>query len=429
MTEAAANAGARPTGICSACSLLCDDVVPRGDTLERACAAGQAAWAEARAAARMERAISDGRVVSWPDALDRAAACLTDARRVLVTGLADATIDTIAAACDLAEACGAAVDAGGGDAARASGPVIARVGRVTADFDDVRDRADLVVFWFCDPAATHPRFLERFVAPSLPDGVRRTVAVGSATVPPRSANHVHLPLPASMAVTAARALHGLLAGLPTARHVPAALATLLEPLRRAIDAAGCVAFVTATTDDAVGLAPWSTAALVRALALVKPAFEVPLDHGLGAGANAAGAAAVCTWRYGAAGAIASADRGGATSLAGEADALHLIGRGEVDCVVVVGALRQVVEEAIVSRGDGVAVVRISALAGALAPRGVWLRVDSSLSAPSGTMLRGDGRWVPLGVEAAVPAPHSAASVLRSLTGLVSAASHGDGGES
>lgn len=351
----------RTAHVCTACSLLCDDVVPDGDLLARACVAGQAAWRAARSSAGDgPRAWIDGRAVSSSEALDHAALLIGSARRVLVTGLADGSIDTIAAACDLAEAVGAAIDPGEPEVACAAGPAIARVGRVTADWDELRDRASLVIFWFCDPSATHPRFIERFVepAPVSAGGARRTIAVGPAGVLPGSSLHAHVPLAATAGVTAARALQALLAGPPISAHVPAGLASLLEPVRRAIDTAACTAFVTRAAADAVGLGPWSTAALVRSLALVRPVFEVPLDRGVVGGADAAGAAAVCTWRYGAAGAIGRADRSGAAFRPAEADAVRLVARGEVDAVVVVGGLSEPLEAVIAARRDGLAIVRL-----------------------------------------------------------------------
>ncbi len=447
--EAASDGGVvRTRHVCTACSLLCDDVVPCGDLLGHACAVGQAAWQTARsAAADGPRAWIDGHPVPWSEALDHAARRIVAARRVLVTGLTDGSIDTIAAACDLAESVGAAIDPGEPEAARAAGPVIARVGRVTADWDELRDRAALVVFWFCDPPTTHPRFIERFVAPApvSAGGTRRTIAVGPAGVLPVSASHLHVPLAATAAVTAARALQALLAGPPTSAHIPAWLATLLEPVRRAIDSAACTAFVTRAVEDAVGLGSWSTAALVRMLALTRPAFEVPLDYGVGGGADAAGAAAVCTWRYGGPGAIGLADRSAAAAFRpAEADAVRLVARGEVDAVVVAGDLPTRLEAAIAAQRDGLIVVRLVPPGKASPEKGqastagktekgqashaldvictvVELRVASPLLDLPGAMLRGDGRWVAVpGVAVAGGAepPHA---VLRSLTEQLRAA--------
>jgi thiamine monophosphate synthase len=70
--------------------------------------------------------------------------------------------------------------------------------------------------------------------------------------------------------------------------------------------------------------------------------------------------AVCTWRYGAAGAIEVADRRGGRFRPAEGDAVRLISRHEIDCVVVIGSPTAEVAQAIERAGTGIAVVRIAA---------------------------------------------------------------------
>ena len=156
---------------------------------------------------------------------------------------------------------------------------------------------------------------------------------------------------AALACDLARLLHAAVVGVTV--PVPSEpLATARAELHAALADAACVAIVTGHADP-IGLEPWSVVGLVRAIAHRKPAFEVPLETD-GAGA------AVCTWRYGAAGAIARADRAGATFLPAECDALRLVARGEIDGVVAVGPLPVAVEEAIAARGDALTVVRADA---------------------------------------------------------------------
>ena len=276
-----------------------------------------------------------------------AAAALASARRVLVTGFAAADVETAALACDLAEAVAAAVDPGGHECAQVGGPTSARIGAVTADPEELRDRADLVVFWFCPPAGT-ASFRARFVTPKTAAGRRRQVlAVGQEAAGARDGQ---VAADRGQAVDLARLLHA--AAADVACPAPPALAAACDTLRSAVDAAGCVAFVT-DHHDPVGLEPWSLTGLVRAIAHRKPAFEVPIEPD-------GEAAAVCTWRFGAPGAIARADRGGATFLPAECDALRLIERGEVDCLVVLGSLPKAVEAAIAARGTALAVIRPAA---------------------------------------------------------------------
>jgi formylmethanofuran dehydrogenase subunit B len=277
---------------------------------------------------------------------------LSAARRVLVTGLIGGSVDAVVAACDLAESLGAAVDFGHAEMARPAGPTIARAGEVTAVRAELRDRADLVVFWFCDPAARDERFIATNVAaPPSPPLRRKTLAIGPAAVLPPSGLHRHLPADRAAAVETARMLQLMLRDGHLADAADP-LGVVCTAARAAIDEAACVAIVTDDSSDTVGLEAWSVVHLVRAIAHRKPAFEVPLGA-------AADAAAVCTWRYGAAGAIARADRAGAECLPGEASAARLIERGEVDAVVAVGTLCHTVERAIAARGGSLSVVPVA----------------------------------------------------------------------
>lgn len=401
MTRTAPPAASSPDGArtCTTCPLLCADLVDTPTGIAHACEAGAAAFAAARAAATVTgEAWIDATAVARDRAIDAGAAAIVGARRVLVTGLADATLEAIRAACDLAETVGAAVDAGGPEGARLAGPTIARIGEVTAEWDELRDRADLVIFWFCDPTTTHPRFVERFVSPRTAGTKhRRTIAVGPDGVLPPAAGHDHLPLPADAEIDTARILQARLLDAPLGVTDPAA-STAGDTIAAAVAAAGCVAVVTRHENDPVGLRPWSAAAVVRTIAHRKPAFQVPLAGGVRGGANEKGVAAVCGWRYGAASAIARADRDGADFQPAECDAQRLIESGDVDCVVVVGPGLPAVEAAIGAHADGLVVVRITDTAAPTSPSGtaIQIRATSQSTHPHGSMLRGDGRLVRLG---------------------------------
>jgi len=258
---------------------------------------------------------------------------LRSARRVLVTGLRDASLEAASAACDLAEALGAAVDFGEADVDRPAGPTIARVGAVTADPGEMRDRADLVILWGCDSMKANPAI--------------------AALIPPR-ATVLRLPPPGGEPVAAARLVHLLLrGGTPPAGGGAGVEACVAA--RDAIQRASCVAIVTDDSVDPLGLERWAITHLVREIAHAKPAFEIPVGR-----AGHAAAAAVCTWRYGAAGAIARADRNGGRFLPGEASARRLIERGEVDCVVAVGQLAADVAQALSRCPSGIDVIRLDA---------------------------------------------------------------------
>jgi len=286
--------------------------------------------------------------------IPQAAARLASARRVLVTGFRGLTTDAVVAACDVAEALGAAVDGGDPETSRPAAPTIARVGEVTADRAELCDRADLVIAWFCDPDASCPGFSGEFIAQgSASGGNRRILAIGPAASRMAGIDVVHAVCDRGAAVEAARVVqHMLLHGDVPASAEPTVVAAC-RTLLPAIEEAACIGFVTDDSVDAVGLEAWSLVHLVRTLAHRKPAFEIPLRP------RAATFDAVCTWRYGAAGAIARADRSGGGFLPGEASAEQLITRGEVDAVLVVGDLAASVEQAITARGQHLDVTRLA----------------------------------------------------------------------
>ncbi|MFM8952231.1 MAG: hypothetical protein ACKOOF_04100 [Planctomycetaceae bacterium] len=283
-----------------------------------------------------------------------AAARLTAARRVLVTGFHGLTTAAVVAACDLAEALGAAVDAGDPEASRPAAPTIARAGEVTADREELRDRADLVIAWFCNPDAPCPGFAREFIAAAPASaGSRRVIVIGPAAVRMTGIEVEHARCDRRLAVEAARVLQQMLLHGEASSQAEPTLVAACRTLHAAIEGATCIGFVTDDSADGVGLEAWSLVHLVRTLAHRKPAFEIPVRP------HTAAFDAVCTWRYGAAGGIARADRGGAEFLPGEASAEQLIARGEVDAVLVVGDLTAALEAAVKARGDRLDVVRVT----------------------------------------------------------------------
>jgi len=366
-----------------------------------------------RSTAAEPAACIDGAAVGSAAALDRAAALLASARRLLVTGLADATLETVQAACDLAEAAGGAIDAAAAEVASPAAPPVARAGSITADLAELRDRADLVILWFADPDALAPGVAADVLPAPLADGSRREViAVGPA---PAGVGR-HLPLPGEAAVDAARLLHAMLLGHPVPAGNPAAdvVAGACHELATAIREAGCVGIVTCPAADPLGLATWAINLLIRAINHERPAFMFPFAaRPAGRLDNATGAAAVLTWRYGAAGAIARADRLGGDFRPAECSAATMIDRGEVDLVLAVGRLPAEVEEAIASRAADLAVIRIDDRSDEpLGCAGPCVHLRCGL--PAGTILRADGREQAVGADKAAGDAASMTAVLESL---------------
>ena len=229
--------------VCAGCGLLCDDLDPGSLTTTSWACPAAARWFTA---ANSNPAI-DGVPATPSEALDLAVRRLLTARRVLVTGLTAAPLEALQPACQIADLLAAAIDAGAPETAVPTGPTFARVGEVTAAFEELRDRADLIIFWNCDPAATHPRFIERFVQPAGPSGSRRTISLGPHPVMPASSSHLHFALAAEEALPAARLLQKHLHQHPM-DPLDEPLATVMPQLAAAVDAAECVGIATSRAD-------------------------------------------------------------------------------------------------------------------------------------------------------------------------------------
>jgi formylmethanofuran dehydrogenase subunit B len=169
--------------ICVGCTLLCDDVTTDGRRLEPECALGTAWLADRSApAADAPDATVAGAPADRETAVARAAQLLRAARRPLVHGFAEATIEDARAAVTLADRLGAIVAIGAPVQPWPGAPAFPLRGSSTATLGEIRDRSQLVIVWHEDPETTHPRLLQRLGfgadgSPTRVDGSRTLVVI------------------------------------------------------------------------------------------------------------------------------------------------------------------------------------------------------------------------------------------------------------
>lgn len=152
---------------CTVCGCVCDDLLvtfsgDRVSHVERACRLAQP-WFDSLSMppARPPAAI-DGKAATLAQAVERAAGILRNSRAPLIWGLSRSSTAGQRAAVLLAEQIGATIDT---TASICHGPsimAIQQVGESTCSLGEVRNRADLVVFWGADPVVSHPRHFERY---------------------------------------------------------------------------------------------------------------------------------------------------------------------------------------------------------------------------------------------------------------------------
>ena len=156
---------------CPACGCVCDDVSLQFDDagLSRfhpTCQLGESwfrsHWHGHCSNDRTSGQPASGQPSGLEGAIAEAANILRQAEYPLVYGLSRSATAGQRAAVSLAETLGGVVDS---TASLCHGPSIMalqEVGEVTSTLGEVRNRADLVIFWGSNPAKSHPRHAERY---------------------------------------------------------------------------------------------------------------------------------------------------------------------------------------------------------------------------------------------------------------------------
>ncbi|MBL8796062.1 MAG: formylmethanofuran dehydrogenase subunit B [Planctomycetia bacterium] len=151
---------------CTVCGCVCDDLrltVQDGRIVraEGACPLAEP-WLLGQDGCQPAVAEVAGQPAPLPDALAQAAILLRAARSPLIYGLARSSTAGQRAAVALAESTGATIDTNASLCHAPSIRALQEVGEVTCTLGEVKNRADLVVFWGANPVASHPRHLERY---------------------------------------------------------------------------------------------------------------------------------------------------------------------------------------------------------------------------------------------------------------------------
>ena len=158
--------------VCAACGCLCENVTVRIE---------HGVISEVDGACKLcaERLIGQTAGEANSPRIQSASDILAQSRAPLVYGMNDSTVEAQRAAIALAERLGAIIDLAIPDFHRASLQATQSVGLSTCTLGEVRQRADVVVFWGSDPSVTHPALLERISSPRVAG--RYVVSIDSKT--------------------------------------------------------------------------------------------------------------------------------------------------------------------------------------------------------------------------------------------------------
>lgn len=165
---------------CTICGCLCDDLritVEDGRITEAvgACHLSEE-WFLKQDSEQPPIAEIDGLEASLDVAVERAAEILANAKWPLIYGLSRSSTDGQRAAVSLADQIGANIDTTASLCHAPSIMAIQEVGESTCTLGEIKNRADLVIFWGVNPVQSHPRHFERYSV----DPVGRFVPHGRA---------------------------------------------------------------------------------------------------------------------------------------------------------------------------------------------------------------------------------------------------------
>ena len=375
---------------CLGCGCVCDDLRVRVAgarvvAIEPSCPPGSAWFSAPHPGAGSPVATVDGRPASVEDAVARAAAILSGARFPLLWDLTGLTVEATTQSVRVADRVGATIDLGGSAAAQAA---FSRVGAVGATLGEIRDRADLVIFWLVDPDRTHPRFPSRFLDPSgpfVPDG--RTVILVNPVGSASTSRDETIAIDPDRAGAVLAVLRGLVAGKPI-DPVRAAAATGLagDALRSLADRlAGARYGVIIDAGQSDPIAAEAMLTLVRDLN--QPTGRRFVHLSLKGAGNPAGVESALLWQSGAPGSVDLA-AGWPRFLPGEAtwDAR----KDAIDALLILG-------DDPPDRPEGLTTIRIGpgATRADLPPVAVAISTGRPGIEAGGTAARSDGVMIPL----------------------------------
>jgi len=164
--------------ICTGCSLLCEDIeltVKDGaiSHVRNLCRKGHGHYQGLLT--QRARPMIDGEEVALDQAIAKAAEVLHGSKAPLLCGWSNTTLEAQAAGMSIAKKLGASIC---DTSPPCLGTLMERIisGSVpTCTLDDVRNFADVSVFWGSDPSNSHPRHLSRFSYYRAERSVRRAM--------------------------------------------------------------------------------------------------------------------------------------------------------------------------------------------------------------------------------------------------------------
>ena len=153
--------------VCAFCGCDCDDisVTVEGDRITQArnaCVLGRAWFLSHGAPSDLPAARIDGQSADFERGIATAARYLAEARYPLIYGLSSTSCEAQRKSVALAEILGGCIDCCTSVCHGPSGIALQGVGEPTCTLGEVKNRADLVIYWGSNPGESHPRHMARY---------------------------------------------------------------------------------------------------------------------------------------------------------------------------------------------------------------------------------------------------------------------------
>jgi formylmethanofuran dehydrogenase subunit B len=354
---------------------------------------------------------ADGRPATLEQAIEAAAALLGGAGRPMVLIAPDVTTQAQRVAIAVGDVLRAEVDGSTSDSAAAGILVAQRRGRAAASLGEIKNRADVVLFWAVDPSERYPRYLERYAgAASATHAGRRTqlsVSVGTDRGPGNA--EIEAEFTPGEEVDALGVIQATVRGQRLG-ELPPRLRPAVAIAERLIQGK-YVAIVHDAEASRDARDPQRTESLVALAQLLNGPTRAALSS-LRAGGNRSGAEAALTWQTGYP--MRVSFREGHPRCRPGRSALELLRSAGADAVLVAGSLAALED-------PGLALDRVPSVVigpGASVVRGARVAIDTGTAGihEAGTGYRMDD--VPLALAPVLEHPRAATAMLGLLLGAL-----------
>ena len=151
--------------VCPFCGCLCDDIEVTVEDNEvvkvaKGCAISKSLFINHRK--NSAKPMVEGVEVSIEESIEKTISILTQARYPLIYGLSSTTCESQRKAIELAELVGGNIDSTSSICHGSTTLALQAVGEASCTLGEIKNRADLVVFWGCNPAEAHIRHMARY---------------------------------------------------------------------------------------------------------------------------------------------------------------------------------------------------------------------------------------------------------------------------